>query len=140
MDEALLMKVIDRWENLKHDLSSIIFWEFGSLNDLIEQFSSLEQIHDKIKIDVIFIYFIEFHNGLVVHLLQNIHFPLESLNTFRVVNRFLFNELYSSLKSRNFTDTFVNFSIRALSKLLFDLIMVGELSRLLLDEAQLRYL
>ena len=55
VDESFFVQVIHRSQYLKHDLSRVFLFEFGSLDNFIEQLSTLQQVHDQIEVDLIFV-------------------------------------------------------------------------------------
>jgi hypothetical protein len=71
----------------------------------------------------------------VIHLFKDVDLPLKPLNSFGIINRLLLDELCSPLKARDLIDAAANLAVRALSKLLLDLVIVCEFATLLFHEA-----
>jgi len=74
----------------------------------------------------------------MVHLFQNLYFALKPLNFFRIINRLLLNNFNRTLKFADFVNASAYFSKWPLAELLFEFVVIAEMTILLGYKINLR--
>ena len=138
MNVAHFVQVADAREHLVHDDSRVLLGVSLSLNDLVEQLASWQVIHDQVEVVAVHIDFVELHDVLMVHLLEDVYLTLKPLHLVLVVNLLLFDEFSGSLYLGDPTLGQDNLPKATLSQVLLLLVAVLESTLLVLIEVALR--
>lgn len=121
INDTLLVEVLKRQDEFSTIKFSAILVKASVLLEMVEQLTSVDELHDEVEMELVLERELELHNERMVKLLQDVTLDSDTVKLVSLEHKFFFDAFHRVVRSKNVVLDQVHFSERPTANHLNDL-------------------